>query len=188
MYIASGAGSVRGWTPRYVGPLYLTVPLTATLLVARSRSASARAVAAFCAVELAIIFAMGYPARLDHKAREKQMTGYAQNLATIAWMKQNHIDVAIGNYWAVYFLNFDSLRSVIGLPVVPFEDYMHYGQKLDGRQLRVALLDSDDSHLAEWAKRLNEPGKIEHIGAVSAYVVQEPIDVATVDRARAAGQ
>lgn len=184
MYIASGAGSVRGWTVRYVDPLYLTIPLTAALLLSRLRSASARAVTAVCAIELAIMFALFYPPYLNHRARKAQIAAYAQSRATIAWMKQNHIDVALGDYWTVYFLNFDSLRSVIALPITPENDYMYYGEQIKGREVRVALLDSSDAHLEEWAKRLNEPGKIEHIGNVSAYVLQGPIDSATLQRAR----
>ena len=158
MYIASGAGSVRGWTVRYVAPLYLTIPLTAALLVSRPRSASVKAVASVCAVELAVIFALAYPPFLDHKSRETQIAAYSQAQSTIAWLKQNHIDVVIGDYWSVYSLNFDGLRSVVALPLDSGADYLHFGQELKGREVRAALLDPSGAHLEQWAKRLNEPG------------------------------
>jgi hypothetical protein len=188
VYISSGAGSVRGWTVRYAVPLYLLIPLTAALLVAQIRTIWAKSAVVVGTIGLAVLQTIQYPI-FDKKLRERQIEALTKTRETVSWLQKHHVDVAIGDYWTVYYLNFDGLRSIVAVPINRPEDYFQFGRELTDRQVRTALLDPDSGHLATWAKRLEQPGRIEHInGELSAFVVDNPLDAKGVEKARAAAQ
>lgn len=189
LYIGSGAGGVRGWTVRYVAPLYLMIPLGSALLLSRLRTDWAKAVTVLGVLVLAGLQSMEYPI-FNSQVREQQTASLVKSETTIAWLRNNHINLAIGDYWTVYYLNFDGLRSVIALPLDAPEDYFDYGRELDSRrELHAALLDRNEAHLDDWVKRLQEPGRIERIDSdLYAFVIEDPADQRIVDKARATAQ
>jgi hypothetical protein len=188
IYAASGAGTIRGWTVRYAVPLWLTVPLATTLLYHQLHSRRVKAVVIACAIAVAGLQIVEYPI-FNRQAREALVVGLAENQAAVSWLHRNQLDLAIGNYWTVYPLNFDGGRSVIALPLSDLEDYLHYGRELQGRHVRAALLDENSTHLEAWAKRIGRPGHIERVNdSVAGFVFDQPLDSAGVEQARAAAK
>jgi len=121
--------------------------------------------------------------------RQSQVAALAGNRATISWLQKNNRDVAIGNYWTVYFLNFDSLRSVIALPINADDDYFQYSRELQTRQARTALIDQDATHLESWIKRLGRSGHTEKItGNIMGFIVDDPLDAKAVEETRASAR
>jgi dolichol-phosphate mannosyltransferase len=188
VYAVSGAGTIRGWTVRYAVPLWLIVPLATTLLYHQLHKRRAKAVVIVCAIALAGLQMVEYPI-FNRQARGALVAGLAENKAAVSWLHSNQLDLAIGDYWTVYPLNFDGGRSVIALPLSQLEDYLHYDRELEGRQVRAALLDVDSTHLEVWAKRIGRPGHIERVNdSVAGFVFDQPLDSAGVEQARAAAK
>ena len=188
IYAASGAGTIRGWTVRYAVPLWLIVPLATTLLYHQLHRRRVKAVVIACAITLAGLQSIEYP-MFNRQVREALVAGLAQNQATVSWLHKNQLELAIGNYWTVYSLNFDGRRSVIALPLSDLEDYLHYDRELQGRQMRAALLDENSTHLEEWAHRVGKPGHIEQVNAsVAGFVFDQPLEAADIEQARAAAK
>jgi len=188
LYVGSGAGCIRGWTVRYVAPLYLAIPLAASLLYRQVNTRRARAIVLIGAAILAALQIREYP-MFQSGLRQSQIAALADNRATISWLKRNNRDVAIGNYWTVYFLNFDSLRSVIALPINADDDYFQYSRELQTRQARTALIDQDATHLESWIKRLGRSGHTEKItGNIMGFIVDDPLDAKAVEETRASAR
>jgi dolichol-phosphate mannosyltransferase len=188
VYVGSGAGCVRGWTVRYVAPLYLAISLAASLLYRQVNKRRAKAIVLIGAAMLAGLQIREYP-MFQSGLRQSQVAALAGNRATISWLQKNNRDVAIGNYWTVYFLNFDSLRSVIALPINADDDYFQYSRELQTRQARTALIDQDATHLESWIKRLGRSGHTEKItGNIMGFIVDDPLDAKAVEETRASAR
>jgi hypothetical protein len=188
LYVGSGAGAVRGWTVRYAAPAYLAVALAAALLIARLDNLWAKRTVVTCTVMLALLQLIELPI-FNKSYRRQQLQSFYDELATVRYLKERHVDVVLGNYWDVYHLNFDSLEQIIALPNGEPEDYFRFARKLKGREVQAALIDSDAAHLAAWAGRLDEPGHVEQISKdVFAFVLEHPIDAKEIETARARAQ
>jgi len=188
VYVASGAGSVRGWTVRYLAPLILAVPVCSSILHREVQTRRGRAIVLAGAIALASLQTMEYPI-FSRQARKQQVAELADNSALVSWIKKNNRDLVIGDYWMVYHLNFDTLRSVIALPVEPSFDYFGYGHDLRGRQARAALVDNNCYRLQAWTERLGLPGHMERVGSgFVGFVIEDPLDANGIERARLSGE
>ncbi len=188
LYILSGVGSIRGWTVRYVAPVFLAIPLSATLLFRRVHGEQAKAAVVVCAIAVAGLQMWEYPI-FHPQVRREAVAALADNRAIVAWLEKNHRNLAIGDYWAVYSLNFDSLGSIIALPTALPEDYFNFNGELRQRQASAALIDQNPAHLGSWVKRLGQPGHMERIdNNVIGFLLDKRLDANAVEQTCALGQ
>jgi len=184
LYVVSGAGAIRGWTVRYVVPVWLIAPLAATLIVHYVRQRAAKVAVATCVLALAFLNAVEYPI-FRPQVRSSQVAGLAQQHEIIAWLQDHHRYVVIGNYWTVYSLNFDGRRTLIALPEHGPQDYLHYDRELPAKDIYVALLDEDLNHLQEWTKRIGRSGHYEVVADhINVFLFDEPLDRVAIQEAR----
>jgi hypothetical protein len=180
LYSLSGAGAVRGWTVRYVAPMFLAMPLMVSLLYAQLKSGRFRASLWMAVMIVVILHAVEYPI-LFSPVRARQTHSLDNQTKAIAWLKKHMRDVVIGDYWSVYSLNFDLQRSVVALPSTLPEDYFHYNRALEGRQVRAALMDPDPARLDAWVRRIGIKGRMERVNdEYVGFVLDAPVDAATV--------
>jgi hypothetical protein len=185
-YAVSGAGSVRGWTVRYMIPLFLVLPLLFAICFAAVRNVTGRMVIVAVVAFLAIAHSMEYPF-LKEAARKERSQEWAANKTLISWLNSNHRQIAIGDYWTVYHLNFDTARSVQGIPLRSAEDYLGLGERFRSTA-RAALLDRDKSHLTSWVQKVGLKGTVQQLSYnLFGYIIDAPVDIVELDLIRSAG-
>jgi hypothetical protein len=172
LYVASQAGSVRGWTVRYIAPLYAVVPLLlgiGTCAWWRRRRWVAVAAAAALIVPNVLQYSLpGSPARAV-------LTGQLQTDAALrALLARRHVGLVVGDYFLVYHLNFDSRRSIAGIPTLAALDYLDYGATLPPRGVRWALLGREPATLLAWARAAGARGSLTPIDGLVLFVAAEP--------------
>ena len=161
LYVFSAAGSVRGWTVRYILPIYFVVPAMAAILC-RSFKRSWLIVVAGIAFVL-FINVRDYPFT-SSPVRQSLQTSLAADERLLHWLAENHIQAVIGPYWDVYSLNFDSRGSVLGIPVESQFDYLTFEKFLRGRRVKWAVIDHTPVHLTQWQHQISSRGDIFPIG------------------------
>jgi len=138
----SYAGSNRGWTVRYIAPIYVVVPLFlgmgAAALWHRSKALSTATVVALLIPNLLLYGLPGSALRAD---LTRQLSYETQLLRVLS---ADRIQMVYGDYFLVYDLNFDSGERVAGVPSAPVVDYFSYGPKLMTAPVRWALLGGKD--------------------------------------------
>ncbi len=167
IYVLSGAGSIRGWTSRYILPVYFAVPPLASILFAALeggwRVLQAAGIAFLVLINATDTF--GSPSvSLLHPAHGALQASAAADEPLIQWLKKNEIQAVIGAYWDVYYLNFDSKGTILGIPAESEFDYLSVAAKIGNRQLRWAIIDRSSTHLTAWQHRLDLPGDIFPVG------------------------
>src|SRR5215467_1259898 len=169
LFAVSGAGSVRGWTVRYMLPLFLVLPLHFAICFA-TFARRGRVGIAVVVFFLAIAHSAEYPF-LHQAERASSASNWIRNRTTILWLTTRQRQIAIGDFWTVYHLNFDTARSVRGIPIEPMEDYFGFGKSLQN-PARAALLDGDRSHLESWVRLVGLRGRIEQLSdGLYAYAI-----------------
>lgn len=163
LYVFSAAGSVRGWTTRYVLPMYLVVPGLFALSSAALKRKWQMVMLMGAVVFLSWINIRNYPLPRT-QLRQSLRASLVADRKLISWLKQNHISAVLGDYWVVYGLNFDSDGSIAGIPVVSNYDYLAIAPRLRRTNVRWAILDLTPDHLTRWQRRLELQG---HIFSVS---------------------
>lgn len=163
LYVFSAAGSVRGWTTRYILPLYLVVPGIAAILFALLKRIWL-VLAALALVFLLFMNARDYPFSTS-PVRKSLRASLMADRELIHWLSQNHIQAVLGGYWDVYSLNFDSGGVVLGIPVENEFDYLAFARGLGSKQIRWALIDHRPTHLVEWEHHLQLQGDIFPMGS-----------------------
>jgi hypothetical protein len=111
--LASSAGSVRGLTVRYVMPAILVLPLLVSLglsAVPRWRRAIT-----FLFVPLLLVWNLIVLPLPGTPERALWRQGLASQARVVEELERRGVEVAIGNYWAVYPLNYLS-RGILGIP------------------------------------------------------------------------
>ena len=188
VYVSSGAGTIRGWTVRYAVPLWLTVPLSVSLTYRHLHRRRIKAILIICVCILAGLQLAEYPF-LHPDVERGLVAGLAENRAILAWMRENHADVAIGNYWTVYALNFDSARSIVALPLTEFEDYFRFERALYDRPSAAALLDSDPIRLSHWATKSGLRGRIDRVtDHIFGLSCDRPLEFGEIQQTRMLGK
>ncbi len=171
IFSASEAGTGRGWTVRYIAPLYLVIPLFCGLgvgaLGTRSKSLAVGLVAALLVPNLLRYGLPGSPLRAELTAE------LTNELRVCDLLERNHIQMVYGDYFWVYHLNFDSRERVAGVPSAPFVDYLSYGAKLGTAPVRWGLLGgSDEVH--RLAGSLRTRGTLTRDGDLWLFISDRP--------------
>jgi hypothetical protein len=171
IFSLSNAGSIRGWTVRYIAPLYLIVPVfAATGIQYIWRRSQVLAGAVVVALVLPNLFLYGLPgsslrAELTQQFRDDQRLRQR--------LEQHNVRMLYGNYVWVYHLNFDCLERIAGVSFdVPF-DYYNYGGRLGTAPIRWAALGNSDE-VAGWIKRSGAHGTITPYEDLQLFIADTP--------------
>ncbi len=171
LYVFSAAGSIRGWAVRYILPIYLVIPGMASILFAALK----RRWLVPATIGIGFLLFMNlrqYPLTAS-PVRESLQISLVADEQLIQWLKENHIQAVLGDYWDVYNLNFDSRGAVLGIPVEPEFDYLSFGNGLGNRTLKWAIIDRTPGHLMQWQHHLKSRGDIFPMGPEHFVFVPE---------------
>jgi hypothetical protein len=138
IFSIAAAGSIRGWTVRYVAPLYVVAPIFYGIGIAGLwRSSRALAVSVVATVLIPNLAAYGLPG----SAPRAQLTAeLADDRRLREILAARNVRLVFGAYVWVYHLNFDSAEHLAGVPGKKAYDYYHYGARLGRAPVRWALL------------------------------------------------
>jgi len=175
VYALSFGGSLRGWTVRYVLPLYFVlVPAWAAALYALGRRGRAGAVAAVAAA-LALV---GYNAAFypwpGTAIRGENTRRLATDAKLLGLLRQAQVNVVVGDYWLTYWINFDSGGAIVGLPENRNADVYHVGDQLPATGNRWALLGESPEFLRRWSTLAGITGSITEIEPGLDLLVADP--------------
>jgi hypothetical protein len=177
LYISSQAGSMRGWTVRYIAPLYLVVPIAcamgATTLWSLRRWL---AVAAILLVTLPNFWLYSLPGT---KTRTELTQGLKDDEQLRAFLAQRGVRMIYGDYFWVYHINFDSRERIAGIPSWAGGDYFHYDEQLGNDDVRWALLGGHDE-VQNWARAVGARGTLTPDGDLWAFVADRPARAGTL--------
>lgn len=170
IFSSAQAGSVRGWTDRYVAPLYDVVPLFLAIGVVTlwrwSRALATVCVAALLVPNLLLYGLPGTPLRTE-------LTTQLRNDERLrALLAQHAVRMVYGNYVWVYHLNFDTQTRIAA---IPFDgpDYMSYGVGLGMAPVRWAAMGNlDEVH--NWARVAHARGSITMDGPLYVFIADGP--------------
>ena len=160
--VLSEAGQTRGYTVRYVLPLFF--PATASLGVLvdvlwdRRRAIAAPALGIVLAFNLAGYYWPGSPSRRYWEFLDRC------DRAVVEHLESQGVRWVLGNYWAVYPLNFVSRRDVIGLPLLESEDHYQYASRLPARPVCWAIVARNPNWLRNWVTRAKLDGRTTSVG------------------------
>jgi hypothetical protein len=161
LYACSQAGSVRGWTVRYIAPLYVVVPLFAGVgafaLWRRSRWLAAIAIAAMTVPSLLLYSLPGSVAREGLTAQLQTDTRLLGVLAA------HDVQLIYGDYFLVYHLNFEDRERIAGVPSVAQADYLGYGAGLPATGVRWAMVSPSREQLASWTRAVQARGTVSSV-------------------------
>lgn len=141
-YIFSNAGSRRGWTVRYIAPLYLIVPMICAIgLATIERWSRWLVVVAIGLLTVPNLLLYSLPGTAQRAELTSELVDDMRIREALA---ANHVAMVYGNYFWVYHLNFDSHERIAGVPSAPVVDYYEYGVHLGSSPVRWALLGGAD--------------------------------------------
>lgn len=147
LYVLSSAGSVRGWTVRYILPLYLIVPPAAAVLCS-ILGRRGRIIESIAIAYMLFASAREYPFS-SSPLRKSMRASLISDDQLIRRLRQSQIRAVLGSYWDVYGLNFDGKGAILAIPVESPDDYLAFAKDLRGRKVRWAILDKTPSRLTD---------------------------------------
>lgn len=172
LFAGSQAGSIRGWTVRYVAPLYVPLPLLLGLgVVALWDVRKWLAVTAAALLIVPNILLYSLPGSPERAALAQQLQTDAH---VVAFLQRARVAMVYGDYFDAYHLNFDSSGSVLGIPSDPSYDYMHYAKTLPRSGVRYALIGTGAGALAERAAHAGIGGHPVAVGNYEVLVAARP--------------
>ena len=167
----SQAGTSRGWTVRYIAPLYVVVPLFCALgieaLWTWSKALSVGVVAALLVPNLLLYGLPGSATRAELTAELSNDVHLRDILA------RDGIRMVYGDYFWVYHLNFDSDERIAGVPSVRAVDYFDYGGELGTSTVRWALLGGLDE-VRRFARVASAHGTLTPDGDLWVFIADRP--------------
>jgi hypothetical protein len=171
IFSASQAGTGRGWTVRYIAPLYVVVPLFCGLGIEAlwywSKTLAVALVAALLIPNLLLYGLPGSPLRAE------LTTALANELQVRDVLARDRVQMVYGDYFWVYHLNFDSRERIAGVPSAPFVDYLNYGAELGAMPVRWALLGGFDE-VRRLSSALHARGAVTADGDLALFIVDHP--------------
>jgi len=171
IFSSSQAGTGRGWTVRYIAPLYVVVPLFCALGIETLWSWSkALAVAVVAALLIPNLFLYGLP---GSPLRAELTTELSNELHLCDVLARRHIQLVYGDYFWVYDLNFDSHERIAGIPSAPVVDYMNYADRLGTSPVRWALLGGLDE-VQRFARARRARGTLTTDGDLWLFIAERP--------------
>lgn len=175
-YILSNAGSMRGWTVRYIAPLYLIVPVICAIgLAALWRWSRPLVVATVALLVVPNLFLYSLPGTRE---RAELTSGLADDAQLRALLARHGVRMIYGDYFWVYHINFDSGERILGIPSWAAGDYLHYDRSLEQLPVRWALLGGRDE-VERWAKGVGATGAEVADGDLTAFIADRPARNAT---------
>jgi hypothetical protein len=171
LFSISQAGTFRGWTVRYIAPLYAVVPIFLGLgvegLWSVSRAASVLTVAALLIPNL---LCYGLPGSSLRAQLTTELSDYTRLERALV---EHRIGMVYGDYTWVYDLNFDTHEQVAAVPKVPVVDYFDYGGELGTAPVRWAAIGAPDE-LRQEAASARAHGMLEKYGQLWLFVADRP--------------
>jgi hypothetical protein len=181
LFAESGAGGIRGWTTRYIAPIFVAVPLMAATLYAASRRSGMHMLVVACTVALAILNSVDYRV-FAHPDRVTMRQSHLDGQNSWTWLHERNRDVVMGDYWLVYRLNYGYGSGITFLPSPMFFDYLFLKERLPaGKPVRLALMGTDAAEVAAWAGRAGLTGRVEPVPGGFAFVVNGEVDPKRLD-------
>jgi hypothetical protein len=137
--VFSTAGSVRGWTVRYVAPVYPVATLALALGIDwlwRRRNAlpAVAAIALLVLPNLALYDLPGTPGRAALRAQLRD------DDAVRDFLSARGIAMIYGDYFDVYHYNFDAHGIAVAVPSIATLDYLGYGNSLGREPVKWAVI------------------------------------------------
>jgi hypothetical protein len=174
----SAAGSSRGWTVRYIAPLYIVVPLFLAVGIEIIWSWSkALSLATVVALLLPNLLLYGLP---GSHLRAKLTAELSNDVRIRRVLAVHHVQMVYGDYFWVYHLNFDSREHVAGVPSAWIVDYLDYGGRLGTSPVRWALLGGLDE-VRRLAGSVHAQGTLTPDGDLWLFIADQPAqDAATL--------
>lgn len=167
----SAAGTIRGWTVRYIAPLYVVVPAFYGIGIAGlwrwSKTLAALTIAALLIPNL---LSYGLP---GSKLRAELTTQLDDNRKLRKVLAQHQVRAVYGDYVWVYHLNFDSREQIAGVSSEQPYDYYRYGERLDSSPVRWALLGGFDE-VSAWRRVVGAQGSLMKSGDLWLFVANRP--------------
>jgi hypothetical protein len=165
--VFSTAGSVRGWTVRYVAPVYPAATLVFALGIdwiwRRGRMALAlAAVALLLLPNLALYDFPGTPGRAVLRAQLRD------DAAMRAFLSEHAIGLVYGDYFDVYHYNFDAYGVAAGVPSISALDYLGYGASLGRRPVNWAMVEPEGRPVPQAIARAG--ARAYDVGSMRVYV------------------
>lgn len=173
--VLSAAGASRGLTVRYILPIYLLAPLALGLFLAalaRARPpwtaiASGSLAALLVAFSSSVYFWPGSP------MRERLHVAASGEWQVLALLRKHGVDVALGDYWLVYPLNFASREWIRGIPCDRHADLYRYGEALAASPERFALVAYSVDQVKAQAARAGVSGEITYFQPSYAVLIAD---------------
>ncbi len=185
LFIFSQAGSLRGWTVRYILPIYVIVPVFLGIGVRglwRWNGLLAAGVAAALLVPNLMLYSLpGTQARAYYSA-------WLQTDARLTQLfLRRGVRMVYGDYFSVYHLNFDTDERIAAIPAYAPADYMGYGTTLGVSSIRWAMV-GNLSDLHQWARAVGARGTIVPEGDAWVFLADLPAENAAALLARLQAQ
>ncbi|MFZ0574996.1 MAG: hypothetical protein WA304_05745 [Candidatus Cybelea sp.] len=171
IFSASQAGTVRGWTVRYVAPLYAVAPVFLGVGIEELWSA-ARTLSIVTAAALLIpnLLCYGLPGSQLPSQLTAELSDYTRLERALILHK---VQFVYGDYTWVYDLNFDTHERVTAVPKVPTADCFDYGGKLRHSPVRWAVVGFYDEVERE-AKVVGASGTPQQYGQLWLLIADYP--------------
>jgi hypothetical protein len=171
--VFSAAGSTRGLNVRYVLPIYLLVPLALGLFlvrVAERKRLWGPALAAALGALLITFSASVYfwPTTVMRQRLHAAASGECQVLTLL---RHEGVELAVGDYWLVYPLNFASREWIRAVPCDTNADLYGYGAALRQVPERFALIAYSIDEVKAEAQRAGVTGEITYFQPSYAVLV-----------------
>ncbi|HTU81148.1 MAG TPA: hypothetical protein VMF61_03410 [Candidatus Acidoferrales bacterium] len=167
----SHAGTLRGWTVRYIAPLYVVVPIFCGAGIAGlwrwSRPLATATAAALLVTNLCFYSLPGSHLRAILANRLLDENHLREVLA------QHRVRAVYGNYDWVYNLNFDSRELLAGVPAEAAYDYYAYGDRLGTSPVRWALLGRRDE-VSAWQRAAGAHGTLFQNDELWVFIADRP--------------
>ncbi len=167
----SHAGTIRGWTVRYIAPLYVVAPVACAIGIAAIwRRSKWLAVAVVAALVVPNLLLYGLPGSAQ---RADLATQLRNDERLRALLNRRGIRMVYGNYVWVYHLNFDSGERIAGVPFYAPFDYYAYGGALGTAPVRWAVEGGKDEAL-EWVRATGARGTTTTNGDLFVFIPDRP--------------
>jgi hypothetical protein len=171
IFSLANAGSVRGWTDRYVAPFYVVVPLFLGIGVA-ALWAGSRITAVICAAALLIPNLLLYG--LPGTALRSQLTSELRNDERLReLLARRNVRLVYGSYVWAYHLNFDTHTRIAAVSRFAGDDYLNYGMALGTMPVRWAGIGNLDE-IHTWARASQAHGSITMDGPLYVFIADHP--------------
>jgi hypothetical protein len=172
IYVTSEAGSQRGWTVRYIAPLYLVVPIFCAIGVAGLwRRSHWIAVLAALLITLPNLPLYSLPGT---GLRRELTADLASDAAFRELLTRDRVSMVYGDYFWVYHINFDSRERIAGIPTYAPYDYFDYAGSLKNQRVRWAVLGGLDEVRA-WAHSMGARGTLVRDGDLWSFIAADPM-------------